>query len=62
MSDNELQALHSSQAGLKSLAGLDKIEMGGIVGGLGCDGGIVGSRVEEGRAVEVGKDYGGQPS
>ena len=62
MSNDEFQALHSPQAGLKSLAGLDQIDLGGIVGCLGCDGGIVGGSVEEGRAVEVGKDYGGQHS
>lgn len=57
MSDHELQTLHSLQAGFESFAGLDKIELSGIVGCLGGDGGIVRCSVEKGRMIEIGKDY-----
>lgn len=56
MSDHELQPLHSLQAGFEGLAGLDQIELGGIVGCLGGDGGIVRGGVKKGRMIEIWKD------
>ena len=56
MSDHEFQPLHRPQPALESFSSLDDVVHVGVVERLRSQGGIVGSRVEEGGFGEVGKD------